>query len=326
MDYKYPATAARHVTAAIVQPATAKITCACVGNKCSLASMPGLLKSWETKYREATSRLRVLPAFLIVGAQRSGTSTLYQYLVRHPCIGGAYRKEVSYFDRHYHRGLNWYRSHFPTVLQKRIALARGGAFLPGEASPNYLLNAAVPGRVAAALPGPKLIAILRDPIDRAYSGYQREVRKGRETRTFADAARAELPNPLNGWKDDRSGDSLDTFYHRSYLARGLYAEQVQHWMTLFPPDRFLLLSSEEFFKDALGVLNRTCNFLGLPPWRDQSFRASVLPNVSKWLRRKYSYQYPPLEPALRSELARFFRPHNEQLYAIAGKDFGWQKE
>jgi hypothetical protein len=231
---------------------------------------------------------------------------------------------VGYFDRHYHRGLNWYRSRFPTAFLKRIALARTGAFLTGEASPSYLLNAVVPARVAATLPETKLIAILRDPIDRAYSGYQREVRKGRETRPFADAARAEFPKTLNGWKDDRSGDALAAFYHRSYLARGLYAEQVQHWMTSFPRERFLLLSSEEFFKDSLSVLNRTCDFLGIPPWPDQSFRASTLPKVSKWLGHKYNYHYPPLEPALRRELAEFFRPHNERLYAMAGKNFDWQ--
>jgi hypothetical protein len=288
--------------------------------------MSSLLKSCQARFRQATANLRLLPDFLIIGAQRAGTSTLYEYLVRHPCIGAASRKEVGYFDRRYHRGPNWYRAQFPTALQKRVALARGGAFLTGEASPSYLLNAAVPARVAAAIPGARFIAILRDPIDRAYSGYQREVRKGRETRPFADAVRSELPDPLSGWRDNLSGQALETFYHRSYLARGLYAQQLQCWMTFFPRERFLLLSSEEFFKDALSVLNRTCDFLGLPPWPDQSFRASVLPNVSKWLRRKYSYRYPPLERTVRRELGEFFQPHNERLYAIAGKDFGWQKE
>ena len=288
--------------------------------------MPSFLKYCEARYREATSSLRLSPSFLIIGAQRAGTSTLYEYLVRHPCIGGASRKEVGYFDRRYHRGAQWYRAQFPTKFQKQMALARGQAFATGEASPSYLLNRDVPSRVVSMVPETKFIAILRDPIDRAYSGYQREVRKGRETRPFADAVRAELPDPLGDWKDNLSGEALENFYHRSYLARGLYAQQLQHWMTFFPRERFLLLSSEEFFKDALSVLNRACDFLGLPPWPDQSFRASVLPNVSKWLRRKYSYQYPPLEPALRRELAGFFRLHNERLYTIAGKNFGWQKE
>lgn len=287
--------------------------------------MPSLLKYCGARFREATVTLRLLPDFLVIGAQRAGTSTLYEYLVRHPCIGGASRKEVGYFDRRYHRGARWYRAQFPTRFQKKKALACGGVFLTGEASPSYLLNRDVPARVTAALPDIRLIAILRDPIDRAYSGYQREVRKGRETRPFADAVRAELPDPLRDWKDNLAGRPLEDFYHRSYLARGLYAQQLEHWMTFYPRERFLLLSSEEFFKDALTVLNRTCDFLKLPPWPDQSFRASVLPNVSRWLRRKYSYQYPPLEPALRRELAGFFLPHNERLYAIAGKDFGWQK-
>src|SRR5258706_11489250 len=116
-------------------------------------------------WRRATSRYRKLPDFLIIGAQRSGTSTLYQYIARHPDVRGAFRKEVHYFDMHYDRGLDWYRACFPT---------RG---FTGESSPSYLIHPEVPARVAAVLPDIKLIAILRNPVERAYSAYNRNVRR-----------------------------------------------------------------------------------------------------------------------------------------------------
>src|SRR5215213_1565056 len=128
--------------------------------------------------RIETAHLRQLPNFIIIGAQRGGTTSLYRYLTEHPSIGAAYRKEVHFFDRHFDKGMAWYLAHFP---------ARGEFPIVGEASPFYLFHPAVPGRIHAAVPQARFIALLRNPIDRAYSQYHMKSRHDLETLSFEDA-------------------------------------------------------------------------------------------------------------------------------------------
>jgi Sulfotransferase domain len=284
------------------------------------------LKPLKAKWREATSRSRVLPDFLMIGAQRCGTTTLYQYLAHHPCIVAAAKKEIGFFDNHFEKGINWYRAQFPTEREKQAVLKRQKIFLTGEASINYLIRPAVPGRVAVALPQVKLIVLLRDPVVRTYSGYNRMVRKKCETRTFREVIESELPQPLAGWNkllNDPDHD-YEGLSRNCYLARGLYAEQLRWWMKFFPRERFLVLNSEFFFKQPFISMNRVCDFLGIPAWSEESFRETAEKPVQKWLARKYSYSYPPLEKELRERLVEFFRPHNQRLYELVGQDFGWK--
>src|SRR6187397_1377370 len=124
----------------------------------------------------ATSSLRALPDFLILGAQKAGTTALYSYLRRHPAIVGPSWKEVSFFDRHYARGEAWYRGNFPTRLRHALAERRAHArAIAGEASPSYVFHPSAPERVAALVPDARLIALVRNPIDRALSHYHHEV-------------------------------------------------------------------------------------------------------------------------------------------------------
>src|SRR5947209_8592328 len=136
-----------------------------------------VLRSTVRAYGRATVAVRPLPNFLILGAQKAGTTALYAYLRWHPEITGPSFKEVSFFDRHYARGERWYRAHFP---------ARRRPFV-GEASPSYLFHPLVPERVARLLPDARLVAILRNPVDRAFSHYQHEVSLGREPLSFEEA-------------------------------------------------------------------------------------------------------------------------------------------
>src|SRR6187551_3563074 len=133
-------------------------------------------------YGRATSRWRPLPDFLVIGAQKAGTTALYAYLRWHPGIAGPSWKEVCFFDRHWWRGEAWYRGQFPL---------RAGERLVGEASPSYLFHPLAPERARSLVPGAKLVALLRDPVDRAYSQYQHEVALGREPLSFEDALAAE---------------------------------------------------------------------------------------------------------------------------------------
>jgi hypothetical protein len=239
-------------------------------------------------WRRATSRYRKLPDFLIIGAQRSGTSTLYQYIARHPDVRGAFRKEVHFFDTYYDHGLDWYRACFPF---------HG---FTGESSPSYLVNPDVPVRVAEVLPNVKLIAILRNPVERAYSAFNRNIRRRRESRPFAEAI---------------AGSSTLEF---AYLERGLYAEQIERWLQHFRREQLLVLGAEKFFGDTLPVLQRVYAFLGLPAWEGDEA-------VERWIQQKYSYgRYAELDDATCQRLAEHFRPHNERLYQLLGENFGWE--
>jgi hypothetical protein len=123
-------------------------------------------------YRTATSRLRLLPNFIIIGSARSGTTSLYNYLVQHPGIAPALRKEVHFFDYNYQRGCSWYQGQFPThPYMHYMQTIHRQAMITGEASPYYLFHPYVPQRVAQLLPEIKLIALLRNPIERAFSHY-----------------------------------------------------------------------------------------------------------------------------------------------------------
>ena len=261
------------------------------------------MSSWRT----LTARWRRLPDFLIIGAQRSGTSTLYEYITRHDGVARAARKEVHFFDTYFDNGLDWYRAQFPFRDQR----------LTGEASPSYLFLPFVPARVKAALPSAKLIVILRNPIDRALSSYHHRARKKTETRPLEVAL---SPEQLRPWPDVvamLSKPVVTADERHSYLARGLYADQLEMWLKYFPREQLLVLPAEAFFKDTMPVMNRVCDFLSIPGWSGDAA-------MQGWVKERYSYQrYAEMGDELRRNLAELFRPHNERLYRLVGEDFGW---
>jgi hypothetical protein len=174
-------------------------------------------------FGRATSRWRPLPHFLVLGAQKAGTTALYAYLRWHPAITGPSWKEVSFFDRHWWRGPAWYRGQFPL---------RSGTRLVGEASPSYLFHPLAPERVGALVPDARLVALLRDPVARAYSHYQHEVALGREPLSFEDALAAE-PERTRGEEARLVADARAfsrAWWDHTYVARGLYAEQLERWL------------------------------------------------------------------------------------------------
>jgi hypothetical protein len=262
-------------------------------------------------WRRLSWRQRAEPDFLIIGAQRSGTTALYSYLTKHPRIASALRKEVHFFDDRFDRGMPWYRAHFPRSSELRRA--GGGAALTGEGSPYYLFHPAVPGRVARALPAVRLIAILRNPIDRAYSHYHHEFRKGREALSFEEAVDREQERIGDEGQRLLDGRIQFSRAHRSfsYLARGIYVDQLLAWERFFPHDRFLVLNSEEFYADPATAVERTLDFLGLPPDRSQSYDRPRYPG------------YAAIDPALRKRLGEHFEPHNARLYQHLGRRFDW---
>jgi len=258
------------------------------------------------RYGGAGGRVHLLPDFLIIGATRAGTSSLYTYLHRNPLVGKARRKEIHYFDFNYHRGIDWYRSYFPTVFDKVAAERdRGGRFVTGESSPYYIFHPLVPARVRETLPEAKLIALLRNPVDRAYSHYQLQRRNGLEQLSF--------PKALEQESDRISGAEDENLMHRdfSYLARGIYAEQLERWFELFPREQILVLKSEELFEDPHAIVDAASEFLGVPPRRNPRPRPY---NAAR---------YPNLDAETRAFLSEYYREHNRRLYELLGRDFGW---
>ena len=144
------------------------------------------------KFRLITSPLRRLPDFVIIGAMKSGTTSLYSFIVKHPAVAPAAKKELHYFSVQYARGELWYRSNFPTNLSRCIFYKKTSQRLhSGEASPLYLFYPLVPGRMKKTLPDVKLIVILRNPVDRAYSHYYHSLRSNIEPMSFEKAVELE---------------------------------------------------------------------------------------------------------------------------------------
>jgi len=270
----------------------------------------GLAQRGVVAWRRLSWRRRAEPAFVILGAQRSGTSSLYRYLCSHPGIVPALRKEIHFFDDNFHRGVAWYRAHFPAAASLRRA--DGAPAITGEGSPYYLFHPAVPGRMSSVLRDVRLIAVLRNPIDRAYSHYHHEVRMGRETLPFEEAVDRE-PERLAGEAERRlDGRTRISRAHRSfsYLSRGVYVDQLLAWERAYPRERLLVLNHEEMISDPEPVLVRAFSFLGLQPGGGP-FRRPSYP------------AYSVLPPQLRRKLETWFQPHNRRLFDHLGVRWEW---
>ncbi len=272
-------------------------------------------------YRGITHPIRMLPDFLVIGTQRGGTTSLFHYLEDHPCIQPAVNKDLHFFDRKYAKGLAWYRGHFPTRIEHYYAQrVRGQALLTGEASPSYLFHPYAAKRVAQAVPHVKLIALLRNPVSRAYSQYHHAVELGHETLSFTEAIEDEEERTAREQEKIRQDPHYysEEFKHRSYLTKGIYVDQLQMWMSLFPREQFLILKSEEFYADSAAVFNQVLAFLNLPAME----LAVEKPAFKQYNNNIYSAK---MEPAMRQRLVEYFKPHNARLYDLLGVDFGWDK-
>src|SRR5437588_2037479 len=159
------------------------------------------LNASSQTYRTMTNQVRLLPDFLIIGGQRCGTTSLYYYLINYPGISPACTKEVHFFDVNFEKGPGWYRAQFPTVIGKSYAkYARKHSLITGEASPYYLFHPHAPRRISALIPKVKLIALLRNPVDRAFSQHWLEVQSGYETLSFKEAIESEQERLAGEWE------------------------------------------------------------------------------------------------------------------------------
>ncbi|MFN8195870.1 MAG: sulfotransferase [Nocardioidaceae bacterium] len=274
------------------------------------------------RYAMATVADRPAPDFLIIGTKRGGTTSLFNYLLQHPGILGLYpqnrgKKSTDYFFKELPRGDAWYRSHFHSrtyraTLRKRLGYTPVG----GEASPYYMWDPRIAPLVAHAAPQVKAIALVRDPVERAYSHYQERKQNGVEPLTFTEALAAEEERTAGEvdamMADSRYYSSAHDFY--TYRARGLYLPQLQQWADALGRDQLLVLRSEDMYADVNGVFAETCRFLGLPEHqlaRRGPFNAR--------------HRQSDMPDADRAELTAFYAPHNAALEEWLGRPLDWSK-
>ena len=270
-------------------------------------------------YAVGTQAARPAPDFLIIGTKRGGTTSLFNYLLMHPGVLGLFpqmrgKKSTDYFFKEQHRGPAWYRSHFHAEpYRSLIANKLGYRPVSGEASPNYMWDPRVAARAATLSPKIKAIALLRNPVERAFSHYQERVHNGVEPLTFQAALDAEK-NRLAGEMERMRSDAgyysaAHDFY--PYRSRGIYLAQLQNWRQSFPQEQLLVLRSEDMYSDVQGTFEVVCEFLGLSRF--------TLPTTKTFNASKPS----AMPDAARRELTAFYEPHNAQLADYLGQDPLW---
>jgi hypothetical protein len=263
-----------------------------------------------------SSPARMLPAVVIVGAQRCGTTTLYSALSEHPGLLRAARKEVHYFDVAYERGLAWYQAHFPLTARARwIKRTTGISPIAFEASPYYMFHPLACERLARDLPDAKLLVLIRDPVERAHSAHAHEVALGYDDVPFEAALELEdirlegevqriLTNPLY---------VSHSHQHHAYRARGQYIEQLERLEALVGRERIHVIDSGDFFEQPERTYDAVLQFLELPQRGYPRFEAQ---NVQP--RR-------PMPEPVRSELEAHFQPFDERLAKWLGWDPSWRR-
>jgi len=263
-------------------------------------------------YRMRTSYSRVLPGLIIIGAQKAGTTSLFYYLSQNPQLIPSTKKEIHYFDGgldpdrdDFLRGEAWYKAHFP---QKNEIRASNLTF---EATPSYLFHPQVPKRIYDLLPNVKMIALLRNPTERAISQYFHDTRKNREILPILDAFKVEEERLESIIKNREFKNSA--FFRYSYKLRGHYYEQINRYFKYFDRSNLLILSSEYFFDNTFNALEKIFDFLGMESNLSQYDLEPKHVSKNKIKVSDEVYQY----------LNDYFLPHNKKLYELLGENYYW---
>jgi hypothetical protein len=234
-----------------------------------------------------------LPDFVVIGAPKCGTTFFYHLLSKHPHVEPAAFKEVHFFDLLWEEGVEWYRQCFLPPEQRD-----GRWTITGDGTPSYLFHPLAAERMSEVIPQARLIALLRNPVDRSYSAYHHRAKHKDEIETFEESVRKSLASAKQG-----------------FLSQSIYVDHLLRWRKFFGEEQMLVLKSEDFFGHPRETLKTTLGFLGLPDWEPDA--ADLGEKVNKG---KYDQG---MSPEVRRQLEEFFEPHNQRLYEHLGVDFGW---
>ncbi|WP_242900893.1 sulfotransferase domain-containing protein [Actinomadura terrae] len=270
----------------------------------------------------STAALRPGPDFLLIGAKRGGSTSMYYTLLEHPRVmplfpnarllpKSNHTKGVHYFDSNYDKGGTWYRSHFP-------ASARRSGKVVGEGSPYYLFHPLAAERAGRDVPEARILLVLRDPIERAFSHYRERRRQNAEDLASFEEALAAENDRLRG-EEQRivSEPGYLSYAHeqQSYRAQGEYAPHLRRWMEHFPAEQVHVVAAEEFYADPQKAVDGVARFLGLDP-------APLPPSAVKVWNAAPSQE---LSPHTRQELAEHYAPFNADLEKLLGRTFPWTR-
>ena len=242
------------------------------------------------------------PDFIIAGAPKCGTSSIYYYLSSHPQILLSHKKEIDFYWENYHRGIDWYRAHFPTITDR-------ADFLTGEASPNYLRFPQVARRIQDTFPQTKIIILLRNPVDRAISWHYHKLNAGLTNLDLKTAIATEIEKLATTTEAEITNLG---YCDPDNIMSSLYIYKIKPWIELLGREQFLILKSEEFYSNPLKVMSSVFQFLDLPDCPLNNY-----PKVN-------SGSYQPADTQLRNTIAEYFAPYNRQLEEYLGIEFGWQ--
>jgi len=252
------------------------------------------------------------PDFLIIGAVRCGTTSLYYDICEHSSVLPAAYDEIGFFDSNYDLGISWYKSMFPTKFTRKKIESKTGICITGEDTPFYFWSKKAAERIKKDFPKIKLIILLRNPIDRAYSNYHLGVRLGSESLSFEDSIKKEME--LLEKNNDIESSGIEKFLRpRSYIAKGLYHNQLKNWFELFSKDQILVLSTENLAKNPHQTLEQIFNFLSLPNEQIKNLQNRKVGNYQK------------MNEETRQFLNNFFKPYNENLFKLLETEFKWNE-
>ena len=264
----------------------------------------------------ATAGVRMVPDLIIAGAQRCGTTTLYRLLVEHPSIvRPLFHKGIGYFDVGYDHPWSWYHGHFPVTAVAAARTRRVGRPMTFDSSGYYMFHPLVADRIAKHLPDVKVVTLVRDPVERAYSAYKHELARGFETEDFETALALE-PERLAGEVERMQADpSYQSFHHRhhAYVGRGRYAEQIIRLQQALSPEQVLVIDANQFFDQPVEQFARLQEWLGLPVHNPLKVdQANARPSA-------------PMPDSLRSMLLDGFESSDAELAKLLGATPSWRR-
>lgn len=261
-----------------------------------------------------THVFHIKPDFLIIGAAKCGTSSLYDYLMEHPCVGKSLTKQIHFFDRYFDRKISWYKVCFPSIFEKfYFVTIKKQRFVTGEATAHYMTHPLASRRAFSVVPNAKIIVMLRNPVTRAYSHYQMEKANGNEELSFQEAIDKE-PERITGEIEDmfnNRNNSGKNYPHRAYIKSGLYLEQIKRWTELYPKENFLFIKSEQFNENPSEIYHKVLKFLDLPKYDLKKYEKI----------RKRNYE--KLDSSTRDKLMKYYYPFNIELFKYLKYDFDW---
>ncbi|XP_076440833.1 heparan sulfate glucosamine 3-O-sulfotransferase 1-like [Babylonia areolata] len=258
---------------------------------------------------------RQLPQCLIIGARKAGTRALLYFLNRHSQIQTAGR-EIHFFDKNFHLGLDWYRRQMPFSFKDQVTM---------EKTPAYFVEAEVPKRVHSMNHSMKLLLILRDPIDRTMSDYL-QIMDNKVKRHKPQVAFEKLVLDQETYEINRS---------YSAIRRSIYVRHLQRWLEFFPLSQIHLVDGENLVAHPWQELAKVESFLGLEHQitRDHftfnttrgfyCFRTADV-DIDSCLSKDKGRSHPSIDPYVLKKLIEFFTPFNHKLFNLIGRRFHWQ--